>query len=217
MRQNLLLLTIIGILLSCNQADKKTAGQEITTVAQLNDTIATNSEQQIIIAELKRLQAVFSTNDKEKVADIFSFPISNEKLGIYIDNDNFNEQLAKNNNRVTRSMFISFYQDISESLQIDQLNQLFKKLHVENLITKESLEHKAIIKTEPCYHFYGVKVENKLVTLTLGTNSNKGFKGKTVSEDEISENDSSICEYVIWWVFKFDGKQLQLKEISAAG
>ncbi len=114
-------------------------------------------------------------------------------------------------------MFISFYRDISECLQIDQINQLFKKLDVENLLNKDNLEHEAIIKTEPCYHFYGVKIENKLVTLTVGTNSNKDYKSKSVSEDEIPENDSSICEHILWWVFTFDGKQLHLKEISGAG
>jgi hypothetical protein len=217
MRQNIIFLTVFGLLFSCNLSEKKMPDRDSTTLNQQNDTIATKSERQIIIEELKRLQSVFASNDKEKIADIFSFPILNETVGIYIDNSIFNEQLEKNSNKVTRSMFISFYRDITESLQIDQINQLFKKLDVENLLNKDNLEYEAIIKTEPCYHFYEVKIENKLVTLTVGTNSNKDYKSKSVSEDDIPENDSSICEHVLWWVFTFDGKQLHFKEISGAG
>jgi len=217
MRLNLTFLTIFGLLLSCNQSDKKAADHDGATLTLQNNTIATKSERQIIIEELKRLQAVFASNNKEKIADVFSFPISNETLGIYIDNNNFNEQLEKNSNKATRSMFVTFYGDISKSLQVDQINQLFKKLDVENLLNKDNIEHEAIIKTEPCHHFYGVKIENKLVTLTVGTNSNKDYKSKSNTEDDIPENDSSICEHVLWWVFTFDGKQLHFKEISGAG
>ena len=217
MRQNIIFLSIFGLFISCNQSDKKTPNHDSTTLRQQNDTIATKSERQIIIEELKRLQSVFASNDMEQIADIFSFPISYETVGMYIDNSNFNEQLEKNSNKTTRSMFISYYRDISESLQIEQINQLFNKLNVDSLVNKDNLEQEAIIKTEPCYHFYLVKIENKLVTLTVGTNSNKDYKSKSVSEDDIPENDSSICEHVLWWVFTFDGKQLHLKEISGAG
>lgn len=217
MRQNVIFLTIFGLLFSCNQSDKKMADRNSATIKQQYDTIATKSGRQIIIEELKRLQAVFESNDKEKIANIFSFPVSNGTIGIHIDNSNFKEQLEKNNNKATRSMFISFYRDISESLQIDQINNLFKQLKIEKLLNQDTIKYEAIIKAEPCYHYYGIKIENNLVTLTVGTNSNKYFKSKSVSEDEIPENDSSICEHVLWWVFTFDGKQLHFKEISGAG
>jgi hypothetical protein len=102
-------------------------------------------------------------------------------------------------------------------LQIDQINQLFKKLNVENLLRLDTLNHEAIIKSDPCFHYYGVTVENNLVTLTLGMKSNKDYKSKSTSEDEIPENDSSICEHVLWWKFTFDGKKLQFKGITGAG
>ena len=215
MKQHIFFLTIFGLLFSCNQSDKKIVDSDSTILTQQNDTITTKSERQIIIEELKRLQAVFATNNKNKIADIFSFPISNETIGLYLEKGNFNEQLKNNNNKVTRNMFIGFYPNISEGLQINQINQLFKKLDVENLLNKDNIENEAIIKEEPCYHFYGAKIENKLVTFTLGTNSNKDYKNKSTS-DEISENDSSICEHVIWWVFTFDGKKLHFKGISGA-
>ena len=217
MREKLILLTIIGLLFSCNQYENKSeTDREEVNSKQLNDKIASKSERQIIIEELKRLQSILASNNKEKIADIFRFPINNENI-LYVDNEDFHEQLDKNGEKITKTMFISFYNDISESIQTEQINQLFKKLDITNLLSKDKLEYTEIIKTEPCHHFYGVTIENKLVTLTVGTNSNIDYKSKSTSEDEIPENDSSMCEHVIWWVFTFDGKKLLFKEITGAG
>jgi len=217
MRQNLIFLTIFGLLLSCNQPNKNEVRHDATTFSQLNDTTPSKSERQLIIEELKRLQSVFASNNKEKIADIFNFPISNETISIYINDSTFNKQLEKNDNKTTRPMFIRFYRDISESIQINQINELFKILNIEDLLSKDTLEYEEVIKTEPCHHFYNVKIKKDIVTLIVGTNSNKYYKSNSVSEDEIPENDSSICEHTLWWVFTFDGKQLHLKEISGAG
>ena len=215
MRQTLILMTLLGLLLSCSNTDTKISTSD--TTQHQSDTTTTKSERQFLIEELKRLQTVFASNDKEKIADLFGFPLSNETIGVYIDDSTFNAKLEKNGNKVTRAMFIRYYRDVSESLQIDQINQLFKKLNVDNLLQRDTLNHEAIIKSDPCFHYYGVTVENNLVTLTLGMNSNKDYKSKSASEDEILENDSSICEHVLWWTFTFDGKKLQFKGITGAG
>ncbi len=217
MRHTFIFLTVFGLLASCNSANTMKIASNTATVIQQSETTASKTERQILIEELKRLQAIFASNDKEKIANLFSFPLSNETIGIYIDDTTFNSQLEKNGNKVTRAMFIRFYRDVSESLQIDQINELFRNLNIENLLNKDTLELEAIIKTEPCYHYWGIKTEKGLVTLTVGTNSNNDYKSKSISEDEIPENDSSICEHVLWWVFKFDGKKLYFENISGAG
>jgi hypothetical protein len=114
-------------------------------------------------------------------------------------------------------MFISNFSKLSESLQIDHLDQLFKTISIDGLLQKDTLEHEVIIKTQPCYHFYAVNVDKDHVKLSIGTNSNNDYKGGAVSEDEDAENDSSICEHVFWWVLRFDGKKLHVESISGAG
>lgn len=209
-------MTLCVTIFSCKNSDTSKVLSD-TTAKQQTDTTETKSERQILIEELKRLQGVFASNDKEKIADLFKFPISNETVGIYIDDSTFNAQLDKNGNKVSRAMFIRFYRDISEGLQIDQVNQLFRRLNIDNLLQRDTLNHEAIIKSEPCFHYYGVTVENNLVTLTLGLNSNRDYVSKNVSEEEVPENDSSVCEHVLWWTFTFDRKRLQFKEITGAG
>ena len=46
--------------------------------------------------------------------------------------------------------------------------------------------------------------------------SNKNYKSKILSENNIPENSSDICEHDLWWIFKFDGKKLHLESISGA-
>lgn len=217
MRKTLIFLTVCGLLLSCNQSNRTKVASDTTIVTQQTDTAASKTERQILIEELKRLQALFATMEKQKIADLFPFPLSNETVGIYIDDSTFNEEYEKNGNKATKTMFIQYYGDISKSLQIDQVNQLFKKLNIDHLLQEDSLEHEAIIKAEPCYHYYRAEIDKDLVTLTVGTNSNKNYKSKSISEDEIPENSSEMCEHMLWWVFRFDGKQLHFKEISGAG
>jgi hypothetical protein len=62
-----------------------------------------------------------------------------------------------------------------------------------------------------------LSVDKDHVKLTVGTNSNKDYKDGAISEDESMENDSSICEHLFWWVFRFDGKKLHVENVSGAG
>jgi hypothetical protein len=205
------------MLLSCNNSDITKGANNKATENQRSDTSSTKTQRQLLIEELKRLQAVFASKDKNRITDVFPFPLSDSSVSIYIDDSAFDHQYKKNGNMVTKAMFVRFYKPISESLQIDQVKQLFKNLKVDDLQIKDTLEYNAIIKTEPCYHFYGIGIEDNLVTLTLGTNSNENYESKSMSEDETPENSSEFCEHVLWWVFRFDGKKLHLVKIHGAG
>lgn len=215
-RHTLNLQIFIGLLYSCKNSDSTNALND-AIVKQKTETTEPKSRRQTLIEELKRLQSVLASNDKEQISGLFSFPLTKEVIGIYIDDSAFNAELNKNNNILTKRMFIRFYQDISESLEIEQMNQLFRKLNIDNLLHKDSLHYEAIKKTEPCYKYYTITVGDNLVTLTLGMNSNRDFESIRVAEDETPENDSSICEHLLEWRFTFDGKKLQFTEIAGAG
>jgi hypothetical protein len=216
MKLTFIFLTTLVLLTSCNNSNKTKVASDTLIASQQVETTSNTSERQILIEELRRLKTVFASKDKEKIVDLFQFPLSDTAF-LYIDDSTFNAKLDKNGGKTTRTMFISHFSSISESLQIDQLNQLFAKINIDNLFKKDTLEHEVIIETEPCYPYYGVGVEKDIVTLTVGTNSNKNYKSKSLLEDEIPENDSSICEHVLWWLFKFDGQKLRFYNIMGAG
>ena len=100
MRQIFILLTTIGLLFSCISSEKNNVSTETNTLIP-----STKKNRQILIEELNRLKSVLASNDEKEIADIFSFPMSNEEISIFIDNNSFNEQLEKNDNKITKTIF----------------------------------------------------------------------------------------------------------------
>ena len=217
MREILVILIFSFSLFGCNNIDtnKTTNNEQVTK--QYIDTTQNNSKRQILIAELKKLQQIIASNDKEKIAGIFPFPLSDTAFSIFIDDSSYNEQFAANGNKTTQVMFLQHFKEISESVWVDQVNILFKNISVDSLLFKDRLEFDDYIKTEPCFYSYKIEVVESVVTLRMDMQSNRQYKSTTNLKNQTPENSSEICEHNFWWVFKFDGKKLRLTDISGAG
>jgi hypothetical protein len=216
MRQTFIILTVLVMLVACNNSDtiKTTSNTQVSE--QHTDTTQIKSERQILIEELKTLQQIIASNDKEKIASIFQFPLSDSAFSIYIDDTTYYEQLKANGNKTTKAMFMHYFKEISASILLDQVNNLFKDINVDSLLHRDTLEYETYIKSEPCYYSYQIEVIKDSVTLSMNMNSNSNYKSKKKSEDDTPENSSEICEHDFWWVFRFDGKKLHLKGMSGA-
>lgn len=214
MRQTFFILTLSAMLVACNNSDTTNPTSDTQVVEQQTDT--SKSARQILIEELKKLRQTIASNDKEKIAEIFTFPLSNTAFSIYIDDSTYYKQFKLNGNTTTKTMFLQDYKEISASILVDQVNNLFRHITIDSLLHKDTLEHAAYIKTEPCFYSYKIEVIKDEVTLRMDMNSNKNYKSKKLSKDDMPENSSEICEHNFWWVFKFDGKKLHLTNISGA-
>ena len=212
MSKTVIILTIFVVLVSCNNSEKTKNTSETRVLKQLIDT----NKRKTLIVELKKLGQNITSNDKEKIADIFEFPLSDESFSIYIDDKSYNEQFKSNGNKTTRAMFLQHYNEISESIWLDQLNNLFRNITIDSLLNKDTLEYNALIKNEPCFYSYQIEIIKDSVTLRMNMNSNRNYQTKIHSEEDIPENSSEICEHIFWWIFKFDKNKLHLKSISGA-
>lgn len=212
MRKTVIILTTFVILVSCNDS-KKT---KITSDSQVSEQISDTTKRQTLIVQLKKLRQTIASNDKEKIANIFEFPLSDESFGIYVDDYSFNEQFKSNGNRTTRAMFLKHYKAISESIWLDQLKNLFHNISIDSIEYKDTLKYDDYVKTEPCFYSYQIELDKDIVTLRMNMNSNRNYQSKTLSEDNIPENSSEICEHNFWWIFKFNGNKLHLKSVSGA-
>lgn len=212
MRKSVIILATFVILVSCNSSEKTKSISDKQVSEQISDT----TKKQKLILELKKLRQTIASNDKEKITDIFDFPLSNESFSIYVDDNSYSEQFKSNSNRTTRAMFLQHYEAISESIWLDQLKNLFHNIAIDSLEHKDTLEYEAYIKNEPCFYSYQVELDKDIVTLRMNMNSNRNYQSKTLSEDDIPENSSEICEHNFWWIFKFDGNKLHLESISGA-
>lgn len=202
--------------ISPNQNNSQQQNTSETLIEEQHLDLSKNSlGRQNLIDELKKLQQIVASNNKEKLASIFNFPLSD--FGIYIDDNAYNEQFKLNGDKLTKPMFLRFYKEISENIWLDQLRNLFHNIDVSNLLRKDTLEFEAYMKTQPCYYSYRVELVNNNVMLRMNMNSNKNYKSKQLSEDDIPENSSEICEHSLWWIFRFDGNKLHLENISGAG
>jgi hypothetical protein len=208
--------TIFGLLLSCNHADNTKASLDTTSFKQGNDTTQTKSQRHLLIEELKRLHAIFGSKEREKIADVFPFPLADTILSIYLDDSSYLEQFRKNGNKTTRALFIKYFPQVYRDLQLEQFNQLFKYIIIDSLNSKDTLVQEITIKNEPCYKFYHVYIDKDMVTLEFGTNSNKTYVDKSKkSEDDESFGDE--CEFVSLWLFHFDGTKLHFVKQMVAG
>lgn len=217
MRPFFVIATALGLLVSCNNADTTKISSSSTIANLQGDTISGKTRRQLIIEELKRMQAAVASEDKERIADIFQFPLPEASIGIYIDDSAYHAQLEANENMITRTMFLRFFPQISESLQVNELNQLFNNIRLANLEHKDTLASEVHIKQEPCYKFYGIEVQGDTVTLSTGQGVNQQFKTSKTSGDEVPENSSEFCESILWWNFRFDGKRLNFIKQYGAG
>jgi hypothetical protein len=212
MRQTLLFLTIIVTIIACNSSDKTNVTSD--TVAYQVDTA--KSTRHILIEELKKLRQIIVSNDKEKIAGLFTFPLSDTSFSIYVDDSTFNEQFKANGGKTTKQMFLNHFKQISESIWIDPLITLLNRIPLDSVMQKDRLERDGYNKKEPCYYSYKLEIIKDSIVLRMDMNSNRTYESKKTSEDDIPENSSEICEHSFWWNFYFDGRKLYFKSIGGA-
>lgn len=169
-----------------------------------------------MILELKKVKQILSSKNKNKIADIFEFPLSKEIFEIYSDDTTFNEQLKANNNKISREIFLQYFKVFSTSFNFKEINKLFELINLEKLLNCDKLEYEAYKKFKPCYNSYLIELTNDTITLSVNSNSNRNFYYKKINEDEVPLNSSEYCEHNLFWIITFDGNKLHLKSISGA-
>src|SRR5690242_832347 len=216
MRHTFIILTVLVMLVACSNSGmtKDTANTEVTE--HFTDTTQNNRKRQILIKELKELNQTIASNDKERIANIFPFPLSDSAFSIYVDDTIYYQQFKANGNQISKPMFLQYFKEIAAGILADEVKNLFKHINVDSLLYKDTLKYNAYSKAEPCYYSYEIDVMKNSVTLRMDMNSNTDYQSNQLSEDGIPENSSEICEHAFWWIFKFDGQKLNLEGISGA-
>jgi len=214
MRNNLFIATISFFLFACNSNTKNTDKKQCDN---LSDTLSLSKKSRnSLIEELKRLKQTISSNDKQKIADIFDFPKPYSFFSVYVEDSTYLEQVKSNSNNVTKDIFLTHYKGISTNIWLDEMKYLLQNIPIDSLNYKDNLELSNLIEKEPCYNSYQIEIIGDSITLRMNMNSNLNFKSKKSSLDEIEENANEICDHSFWWTFKFDGTKLHFKTIGGA-
>jgi hypothetical protein len=214
MKATFTLLTLFGLLISCDSSDlnKNTSDSG----KRSSDTLPVDSKRQILIAELKRIGSIFLTNDKNKIAELFSFPLADTIFNPYVDDTSYFNDYKKNGDKITRDMFIKYYPQIRNDFSFADIHQVFNYLPIDSLMQKDTLSYDAKTKKEPCYKFYNIHIGNGIVTLHFGSDKNNQYID-TSNKSEDSEGAGDECEYASFWIFRFDGHKLHFEKQMSAG
>ena len=184
MKKLIIILLTTGLFLSCKNGQTKDSQNENNTDS-LQVTTTSGNERNILIQELNSLKQVFASRNKEKIAELFNFPLAQDEFEIYVDDSIFNKQLSDNKGKISRKMFIDFFPKIYSDTQIEQINELFSKIDIEEILRKDTLKAETKIKSEPCYKFYEVSVDKNEIILTTGYGVNENYQSKSTDENEI--------------------------------
>ncbi len=207
-----LFITSVIIVAACNNRTESGKFSDLNLQNAKDSSSVVRVNRTRLIRELKKLRDILSSGDKEKIADIFPFPLADTTLAIFVDDSSFTEQYKINGDKTSRAMFIRHFNEISDMLQLSQLNRFFQLINPDSLFLKDTLTREVRNKKNPCYNYYNRETEPELVKLSFGSNFNEEYKSSTTEAEESSE----YCEYTSIWIFRFDTRKLIfLKQIVA--
>jgi hypothetical protein len=196
MRFTSYLLFMISILLSCNNTDSDQS----------------TSQRIRLISELKKLGDIFGSGEKEMISQIFTFPLSDTSFRPFVDDSTFMEELNKNEDKITRAMFIKYFSEISKDLQFDKL---LKHFSLDSLAKTDKLEYEIRSPNQPCYKFHNLDIEGNEIRLSMGSNTNEKYND--AAKEDTDESTGAGCEFAWIWLFRFDGTKLHFERLAFAG
>jgi hypothetical protein len=168
---------------------------------------------QALIAQLAQLRDRITSKDKQKIGELFQFPIPDSLISIGGMNTLLDSSLRAGS-LLSRELYDQYFDStIAKVWNIDEFSKLFRYLDIKSLSGRDSLYHETVIATEPCYKYYQIIVEgDSVVHILYGITDNRNYTGKKTEDEE-----NASCDYATFWEFIFDGKKLTLIRQSAAG
>jgi hypothetical protein len=202
-------LVLIAFLFSCNnngtdkQADGSDPGQ------------AANSGKRTIQNAIFDLKATLESRNPNKIADLMDFPVPDTVMNVYLDDSAFQKEYKSWGEKLSRPIFLKYYDTISKFTYLDKIAAIFKYIPLDSLqYTNELKKELTAGAKEPCAGYYSIRLEDNIVTLTYGTNINPDYEGEIKGTDETEDGG---CEYGLYYIFRFDGQRLRLIRQGEAG
>lgn len=187
----------------CQQSPGKPANPKIDTIPQPATESFTTTRDRLIGA-LKELRQLADTTDSFKVARMFRFPIADTLIALSGDSL-FESEKQKNGGYISEQLFFAGYRRFIAQLQLDEMQAAFKQLDVNKLRKSDSLGYLEKGSKQACLHSYQIKIEkDSFLRVEASLISNDAYKGKK------DDDDMGCPEYLLWWVFAFDGHKLYL-------
>jgi hypothetical protein len=196
-------------LFSCKNSgnDKKADGVDSTQAAD-------KAGPRTITDAIVELKTILESRNPQNIAALMDFPLADTVMNMYLDDSVFQKSYQAAGNKLTKALFLKYYDTISKFTYLDQVTEIFKLVPLDSLKYKNELTKEFRDKNDPCLRFYEIEIDQDNVRLSYGTNRNEEYKGKSPEQEE---TDLAGCEYQVYWIFRFDGNKLKLLHQGAAG
>jgi hypothetical protein len=213
MRSISLALLVTAILFSCNSSDsdKKPDGSDSPNAVNPSG----NTGPRTITDAILDLKTILESKNRNSIAELMDFPLEDTVMNVYIDDSVFQKSYKAAGNKLSKPLFMQYYDTISKFTYLDQVTEIFKLVPLDSLKYKNELTKEFKDKNEPCMKKYKIEVEQDIVRLVYGTDTNDEYVKKGIAQDE--ESEDAGCEYSVFWIFRFDGNKLKLLHQGAAG
>lgn len=210
MKVNIFLLLALALLLSCKQ--KHTQKIVATdSIRPQESNLNPGDPRAALIEELSKFGSAVERKNKAEILSYFTFPLADTAVNFFEVDSLFDKQRQEHNGAITRSMFLNSFDSIYTLTEMNEFNNLFKAVDVNELKTKDEISKEVHSKNEGCYYIYSIRVSGDEVTMQYGTNTDKDYL-------ETHPDQGEVCaEYAAFWVFKFDGKKIKFLKHQIAG
>lgn len=214
MKNNLLLIALSIILLSCNSGSgvktKTEVKPDTISVSQSNKNADSTDKRESIISELNKFSDAVAKKDKATILSFFNFPLADSSVNFF-EVDSVFDAKRKLNNGITKEMFAHSFNTIYQQTDMTELNNLFKNLNTNDLHVKDKIDFTHKLYDDGCYYLYSIQINNDEVLISYGTNSNDDYRKAHPDEEEVCD------EYAQMWIFRFDGNKLKFIKHRIAG
>ena len=191
------------LIAGCQESSRTPANPNIDTISGKVIVKPISARDQLIRA-LKELRQLADTTDSLKVARMFRFPVADSLITLSGDSL-FESEKQRNNGLVSERLFYSGFHQFIAELQLDELQAAYEHLDINRLSGTDSLGYLEKDNKNVCLHAYRILIEHdSVVRVEAALNLNAAYKGKKTDENVEGP------EYLLWWIFGFDGRKLYL-------
>lgn len=160
-----------------------------------------SQERKKVVSDLKKFKNYILSEDKQKLADLFDYPIISEDI-TYLFNACLNVDIYNKSNKITRKILISNISCIFPN----ELKLIIKKFEPDLLIKSDTIQFEInLTKDSNCYHYCDVIFIKEQLIISFGTNTKQ------------SHNYDECSEFEYSYTFQYKKGKIKLINIQLAG
>lgn len=143
-------------------------------------------------------------------ANVFGFPVPEDRFYPFIEQESFRKEYEKGGQRLSKDLFLQYFPEISQSIELPEFRKLFRQIPPERLQGSDSVRAEERMPNEKCFRYYHVQISGNDLSIQYGSDHDANAAS--------NENEEAVvCEWATMWTFRFDGNTWRFVNMQQAG